>query len=80
MKKKKFDGVIISVRFSKEEFKSLEKVCKHYRTNGKLSAGIRLAIEDVAKQIASFPKFAVMAEVTEGEHPSDESPSQPING
>lgn len=79
--------VMVSVRFTPEQYRSLIEVCKHYRTNGKLSAGIRLAIEDVARQA----KLLKMQEKTinnlwestkggnAGEHPSNEGASQSVD-
>jgi hypothetical protein len=77
MKKKRFDGIIVSVRFTQEQYKSLEKVCKYYRTGGKLSTGIRLAIEDAARDIVILANSA--REEIKDEHPSNESISPTAN-
>jgi hypothetical protein len=83
MSRQKEKCVIVSVRFSSEQYKQLETVCKHYRTDGKLSQGVRRAVEDIAKIIRLPESMQAQGLKREGvtrEPNSNEGSSPTVNG
>jgi hypothetical protein len=72
--------VTVAVRLSKIDHKMLQKLSKHYRTNS-MSHTIRLLIEDMARLLdKDLVADQKREEVSIGEHSSNESPSESVNG